>query len=454
MKKTLDEDERNNLLHQLTQLSSASADLVNTMISLNPHNNDSMIFVLGALARKADESTASIIVMEFLQRLNNSTDLDEITALTYALGNTGSKLAISYLLSSLKHYDTEIQISALRSLSVHLDQPSVQQGIINLLASTEEDKILEEVLMALVDAYDSKVLTSPSEELINATVNCAIKLENPNLYELLIIYLQSIGTASTKMYMAVLTQQHNYGDVQLDTVSSMYTSEQDSKIKRGSDWDQRYSSYDIVASYSQRRYDVSLYPYHKAYIWTDSYGVSNLKVKVGAGAFGGAYYSSNYNKRAKIFGKYTSKVELFGRTLNVATLEYSDATSGSYLSRRKYAKFGSYYTSKSYGYSLGTTCRDDSTILWDTSSQVFYEYFPIFVYVGNVGVYLTGSCGSSGVLSAKVCACSNVVHSRGNVKLAATLTVGGGASASLLVSTNGPLFVILINNHCCLVIPF
>ena len=435
MKKTLDEDEKHVLLHQLTQMNNASAGLVNTIISLNPSNDDNMILVLGALARNNDVAIESIVVNELLQRLNSSTDTDVVTALTYALGNTGSKLAISSLLSSLEYDSIDIQVSTIRSLSVHLDQPPVQQGIITLLASTEEDKILEEVLMALVNAFDRKVLTNPNEEMINATINSAIKLENPNLYELLIIYLQKSGIRSVDTYMALLKQQHNYGNVQHEAVSSLFSSERDSRIKRGSDWDEMNSHYDMVASYSHRRNDVYRYPYHKAYIWWDSFGVSKLRLKVGAGAFGGAYYSSNTRKRSKIFAKYTTSVEVFGRTFNVAGLEYGDITTGSSLTRYKYASYGLYvYTFNEYHYTLGSTCRKDSTTLWDASNkQIFHVEFPIFVYVGTVGVYITGYVGSRGDLSAKVCACSKVVHSDGNIKLSASLTVGGGASASLLV---------------------
>ena len=43
--------------------------------------------------------------------------------------------------------------------------------------------------MSLLDAFDSAILTSPSKELLNATINCTVKLNNPNLYEILANYL-------------------------------------------------------------------------------------------------------------------------------------------------------------------------------------------------------------------------------------------------------------------------
>ena len=178
--------------------------------------------MLEALARNNDDEIQAIIVRELLNRLQlnavqsstNSTDI--IATLTYALGNTGSKLALDSLLPFLRHHDTDIQISAIGSLVAHLDQP------IDLLSATKEDKVLEDILMALLDAFSSKVMTNPGEDLITATVNCAIKIDNPNLYELLLMYLQKVGRESVDTHVTLLRKQHNYGGVKRDTVSSMF----------------------------------------------------------------------------------------------------------------------------------------------------------------------------------------------------------------------------------------
>jgi len=426
------------LLHQITLVSNASADLVNTILHLNPSNEDNLLLVLGALARNNEDFIKTTIVRELLNRLNavksstNSTDI--IATLTYALGNTGSKQALDSLLSSLQHYDIDIQVSAIRSLGIHLDQPTVQQGIIHLLTLTEEDKIFEEVIMSMIDAYDNKVLTSPSEDLINATVDCAIKLENPNLYELLIVYLQKFDAESVDSQVAVLMQRHNYGDINRDTVSSMFTSEQDSRIKRGSDWDAWNSDYNVVASYSQRRSDVTTYPYHRAYIWGRTLGVDKLNLKVGAGAFIGAYCTSSTTKRLKAFAKGAATVQIFGRTYRIAHLEYSDRTSGNYLYHRVYVRLGSRtYTNVNRRYYLGS-CRRQSYPLWNTGTYtVFNLKFNIFVFVGSIGVYVRGSVSSRG--DARICACPSTVRACADIKPSLTLTVAGGASASLLVCT-------------------
>ena len=149
----------------------------------------------------------------------NSTE--SLITLTYALGNSGSKLAINALLFNLHHEDIEVQISTIRSLGYHLDQPVVQDGFMTSLALTNEDKILEEILMTLTDAFDNKILINPNKKLLNATMNCTLNLENPNLYELLAKYLQQVDTEGVEVYLNLLKQQYNYGNVKHEHVSDI-----------------------------------------------------------------------------------------------------------------------------------------------------------------------------------------------------------------------------------------
>jgi len=218
------EDERDILLHQLAQISNAEPELVDTVININSSNDDDLLLVLGALARNNDHAIQSVVVRELIRRLDtvksstNNTKL--IILLNYALGNTGSKLAIDALLSSLDHDDIDTQISVIRGLGVHLDQPAIQKALIRLLKGTEEDTVLEEVLMALKEAFQDKLLVSPNEALLDTIVKTAVKLENPNLYELLIQYLKLVGNSEVLVHTVM--QQHNYGMAHYDLVSSMF----------------------------------------------------------------------------------------------------------------------------------------------------------------------------------------------------------------------------------------
>ena len=58
--------------------------------------------------------------------------------------------------------------------------------------------------------------------------------------------------------------------------------------RRGSDWDENNSDYDVVADYSSRKSDVLTYPLHKAYLYGKKIGISKLYAQFAAGVFVGA----------------------------------------------------------------------------------------------------------------------------------------------------------------------
>ena len=431
----MNEDERSALLYQLALVKNANLDLVNTFISSIPSNDDGMILVLGALARNNNFTIQKIIVDELLKRFNtalSSNNNEALTTLIYALGNSGSKLAISPVLSALQFDDIDIQISAIRSLTSHLDQPDVQQAIITLLPLTDEDKILEEILNILIDAYENKILTYPRQALINAIINSAVELENPNLYELIVKYLEQLKIDWADVYLDILRQQHNYGEVQRDCISDLHKN--DSRIKRGSDWDENTSDYDVVASYYQRKSDVINYPYHKAYIWGRKFGEDNLNMEVGAGAFAGLNISWT-NAGFKFFAKAVAKVNVFGTTIDVVDMEASSYTSEQTLTYKLYLKLGTTVEKNDNKIIKLSIDLIKNTANIARSKDIFHMSWPIFIYIGTINVYIKGTVSSE--INIAVCASLSIppptAKGDANTKLSVNLRVSGGAYASLLV---------------------
>ena len=413
----------------MSQLEKAGSDLVDTVISANPSNDDNLLLVLGALARNNDAAIQSKVVKELLRRLNvdKSTDNSSIVSINYALGNTGSRLAINALLSSLSHDDVNTQISAIRGLDVHANQPAVQQALITLLKTSTEDAVLEEVMAILNDALNNKVLQNPNKELLNAIVDMTIKLENANLYELIIQYLKLVGTNEAQEMISIITQQHNYGQVTNERANDMTGIP---RIKRGSDWDASDSLYDSVASRSHRRRDVVNYPTHKAYIWGREHGVSKLKYKVGVGAFVGAYCGGTTN-RFKNFAKAVTKAHVFGKVYNIGHLEYADYTSGNYLYHKVYLKLRSnVIININNRYDL--SCRSSRKTLWNTTRNIFEFQHLYFIYVASLTYNVRGIADTRS--TAGVCMCPLNLTACANLSLSITLRVTGGAEAMLLVS--------------------
>ena len=441
----MNEDERNALLYHLALIKNANLDLVNTVISSIRSNDDGIILVLGALARNNNITIEKVVVGELLKRLNtvlSSGSNEAVTTLIYALGNSGSKLAIFPLLSTLKFDDIDIQISAIRSLASHLDQPVVQQAIITLLPLTDEDKILEEILKILINAFENKILTSPSEELLDAIIKSAIQLENPNLYELVAKYFHHLKLDGIDIYLDSLKQQHNYGEVQRDRVSDLHKN--DSRVKRGSDWDENNSDYDVVASYSQRKNDVINYPSHKAYIYGKTFGVDKMKMKVGAGIFAGINVNIT-NAGFKFFAKAAAEVNVFGRTIDVVDMEASSYTQESMLAYKLYLKLGpSVRLNENKKIELKVDLVKYTTNV-ARSTEIFNFRWPIFVYVGTLNVYIKGTVSTE--LNSVICASMSflplIVKGNAEAKLSFNQRVTGGAYASLVVNY---LYIMYNNN--------
>ena len=416
-------------------IKNSSLELVNTVISsISSNNDDELILALGALVRSSDLLVQKVVINELLERLNkvlSSGDVEASTTLIYALGNSRSKLIVFPLLPSLEHSDIDIQISAIRSLKFHLDQPDVEEAIIALLHSSEEDIILEEVLNALLYSFQNKILISPSKELITAIMNSAVQLENPHLYELVAKYLYDAKVDGTDTYMDMLRQQHNYGDLQYDYVSE--TDGNYSRIKRGSDWDESNSDYNIIDSYSTRRSDVKNYPAHKAYIYARSFSAGSLGMSVGVGAFSGMAIGSR-SLSYKHFAKAAANVDLFGRTYSLASLEISRYTYANTLYEKRYLKRGS-STLRNDDSKVSALCKKTTTRYDSYTAEIFKFGTSFYVYVASINFDVSGKASFDVSLGRCTCLTNPPPTAKANtdLTLSFSLSVTGDTSVSLAV---------------------
>ena len=409
----------------MSQITNAGATLIDTIIKMNPANEDDLLLILGALARNNDAAIQSKVVNDLIRRLeaakSSGNSSEDIVTINYALGNTGSRLAIGALLSGLDHDDLDAQVAVIRSLDVHLDQPAVQQALITLLATITEDKVLEEVLLILKDGFNSNVFNNPNKDMLNAVINATIRLENPNLYELLIEYLTIIGTDEALRNIIIIMQQENYGEVMHEHAAG------DSRVKRG--WDSTNSFYNLIASYYDRRSDVLTYPRYKSYLMGRNYGINSLYFQIGAGTFAGTYYSSA-TKRMKLFNKVAARVIVLGKTIEVARLEYSERTSGSWRYHKVYVKLGSTVRTNVYKPSY-VGCTSSNRNWWYKSSSVFTYRYNYYVYVATISFYISGTVSTRG--DGGICMCPASLSACAEITPSVTLRITGGASVNLAV---------------------
>ena len=280
------------------------------------------------------------------------------------------------------------------------------------------------MLITLKDGFDNNVLRNPNKILLNAIVNVTIRLANPNLYELLIEYLSLVGTDEAKSGIDKILQQYNYGDVAHEHTTD------NSRVKR--EWDTTDSSYNLVASYYDRRSDVRNYPTYASYLTWRNYGINKLYLQVGVGTFSGAYCSGS-TKRLKLFNKAAARGFVLGNAIDMAHLEYTESSSGSYRYQRIYVKLGpTVYVNTDKSTYVGGCLHGDEN-WWHKSKRGFSYRFSYFVYVAtiNFDIYGTVSTRADGgicVCPARLAACAKVTPS-------VTLRVTGGGSVNLFVST-------------------
>ena len=140
-----------------------------------------------------------------------------------------------------------------------------------------------------------------------------------------------------------------------------------------------------------------------------------------------------YTVKFKLLLLLLLKVNIFGKAINIAHLEYSDHTNGNSLYHRVYVKMG-WNVIKNINklYHLNS-CEDSSTILWSSGSHTVFNFkFGIFAFVGTIDVYISGTVNSHADLG--ICACLSILSACGNVKPSLTLCVSGRARASFLVN--------------------
>ena len=414
-------------MHQLSQVTNAGPELVDAIINMNPSNEDGLLLILGALARDNNAAMQSKIVNELIRRLDaaklSGNSSEDVVTITYALGNTGSRLATDALLSTLDHYDLDTQIAVIRSLDVHLDQPAVQQALIGILMTITEDAVLEEVMMILKDGFNNNKLKYPSKDILKAIVNATIRLENPNLYELLIEYLTLVGTGEALENINTITQQYNYGEVMHEHAAN------DSRVKRG--WDSTKSIYNLVASYYDRRSDIRNYPTYRSYLMWRNYGINSLYLQVAAGTFSGAYRSGS-TKRSKLFNKVGARGYVLGHALEMARLEYSERTTGNRRYQKIYVKLGSTVYTNIYRSSYVAGCINARQNWWDKSRRVFKYRYSYFVYVATIHFDVYGTVNTR--CDGGICICPGSLSACAEITPSVTLHVTGEASVDLAVS--------------------
>ena len=202
------------------------------------------------------------------------------------------------------------------------------------------------------------------------------------------------------------------------------------RLRRGSDWDENYSVYNLVSSLSTRQADVRRYGCHKAYIWGKKFGVSKGNVQVAAGVFIGANTAMEY----KVFGRAKAVGHAFGRTktaLDFLVLREKRTTSAS---TKLYAEIVGKILLDFNEYSASIVCRNYRNSLYKSSKYTLFNLrFSVFVYATTLSFGIAGYVRLNTDLIVEFCENIGSLTAEGGLETVITMELQAYASANLLV---------------------
>ena len=297
----------------------------------NKNKTRQLILAYGALGRHADieDNVIHSIVSQLLKSMEDANDTIDIINLIHALGNTGSKKAIPYLLPFLYNSNNRFQLTAVDALRTVSRDETVQMTFASFVKhATSEDQVMK-VVESLIFPFQKSVYytNSPSnpgksdseQSLMKAIVDSVInRFHSVELTKLTISYLKHVDTD-----LAIELRE----DLQ-DGLNVTITRAK-RRVETTTDWNSDEDNYNVIDSHASRTEDESEYPHHEALLWNFSFGKYGMYLHVAAGGFAGIG-PCNY----KLFAKFIIDLKIGKRTLNIVELEYQDQDS----STLKYAK--------------------------------------------------------------------------------------------------------------------
>jgi hypothetical protein len=198
------------------------------------------------------------------------------------------------------------------------------------------------------------------------------------------------------------------------------------RVRRGSQWDENYSVYNLVAPLEERRADVDLYTHHLSYIWGKLLGGGDINMQVAAGGFAGVANNGEY----KIFGHAVAQANCYNR--HVTFLDFI-------LLRKKSTDSTE---TKVYGNVMGKVLKNidltEDTDVCKTFNEPLYEgqvytifdfTYSVFVEVGNLDFGLKATVQFTAGL--EVTFCDKLGRLTAGAQLTPTLTLTVEASGDL-----------------------
>ena len=381
---------------------------------------DALLLSFGILASTAQHDVELVVTNFLVEQLQNATDGNDTSALVHlllAMGNTGSKLVMTTVLSYLDHEKRDVQDASIIALVKFTHIGEVQDALHEVLASDPDEDTINRIMQTLIrgqlyaEGIDLHIEVDLSHPMFSTLVTVVLNTNNTDLMNQLSIYLRKAG-----------------GEQATEMLEQLHT-----RLRRGTDWDEHNSDYDCVASQSSRAGDVVTYPKHKAYIYGKRVGSSDVNLKVGGGVFVGI---SNDCNNMKGFARACARAKFFSESRDLVEIEFSVVKAGATITGRAYLQFGG-NTVLNYRQSVDTTrCFSYDRTLYETRQRLFRFSYSFWIYVGYVEASISLYLSVNVNFEAEMCASLNLnelLSTTTAIVPQVSLTVDGTASYTFIV---------------------
>ena len=431
LKTPLDSSEVTSLLVDIALFAKVHTSTVDSLLNYyetlqyDDYFSNQLLLSIATLGRhkNVQEKVVSYLSVKLLSAKGS----EETSLLLHALGNTASKKVIPLILPFLSDPNYQAySIDALRTVSM---DDRVEEEFANIVSDTFYPQVVLEVAESLLFPFKHSIYSSQIEK--DSTVNENLKT---SLIQAGIKYNDHELTKILRKYFIAIKDKASGERLREGLETKTTTVGSREKRASTSNWGSTSNSnYNLVASRSGRRWDVTTYPYHRGYLWATEIGYSKLHADIAAGGFGGVGISG-----IKLYARARFDLVVWERTYTALDLlfsyvrEFPDQNSVSTLRYKQYIKIVG-YTLLNNEHTSVTTYR--YTRSWQKTVTLLETTFNFFIYVGYLDITLTGQISGQMKFDAFIAPLDNDVNMKASAMLETgpTLTVKGEASANILV---------------------
>ena len=425
---SIDENEANTILVYIAFTEDPQPQMVSELeekIGDNIHSTDPLLLAYGALVARASPDLQQRMTLFLLKRLPlaeaNSTSLVHHI---FALGNTESQMSTDSLVNYLHHPETHVQLSSIHALRYSTSDNGVQKAFNTLMSqyNISEDHITAVIHCLLSGVEHANTMhTQPpfNLELAVSLLTSVMVSDNNELQQLLGSYLQLIRNEDSRHLLSLM-----------EAPLSKEAYSNSTRTKRGSNWAENKSVYNLVAALRTRQSDVRNYPLHKGYLWGKKIGIKKANLQVAAGGFIGAAKGGNY----KVFGRAKAVGQLFKKKKTLLDFLVLREKRSRYTRTRLFAQIAGKTLANIDIRSPSTVCKRYSKNLFRSNKYLVFDLrYPFKILIVTLKVGLVGYVRLSSDLYVEFCERVGSVTAEAGLESTITLELSAGFTGSLLV---------------------